>query len=277
MTEDSEPAKKPTQRLKELPFNRMIPNILTLLALAAGLTSIRFALLQQWEFAALSLVVAAILDTLDGRVARLLKGASKFGAELDSLSDFVCFGVSPALILYLWAMQQAGRAGWILVMLFAMCCGLRLARFNVASDDENTPAWKANFFAGVPAPAGAGLVLLPLILSFQINSDVLRNPWFVSCFLFVVGGLLVSSVPTYSFKKLKISRNFVLPTMLIVAGVAAFSVSVPWLTLSTVLGLYICTFAFSVRSHRRFEAADPSTPETTDPSDSETADPSDSR
>lgn len=256
MPEEAEPVKNRGQRLKELPFNRMIPNILTLLALAAGLTSIRFALMQKWEYAAFSLVVAAILDTMDGRVARLLKGASKFGAELDSLSDFVCFGVSPALILYLWAMQDAGRPGWILVMLFAMCCALRLARFNVATDDDDAPAWKANFFAGVPAPAGAGLVLTPLILSFQIESEVLRNPWFVAGFLFVVGGLLVSSVPTYSFKKLKISRNLVMPTMLVVAGVAAFSVSVPWLTLSTVMALYICTFIFSIRAFRRFDAED---------------------
>lgn len=231
----------------------MIPNILTLLALAAGLTSIRFALLEQWEYAVLSLVVAAILDTLDGRVARLLKGASKFGAELDSLSDFVCFGVSPALILYLWAMQEAGRAGWILVMLFAMCCALRLARFNVAADDEDEPAWKANFFAGVPAPAGAGLVLLPMVLSFQVDAEILRNPWFVALFLFSVGGLLVSSLPTFSFKKLKITRNWVLPTMLIVAGIAAFAVSVPWLTLSIVLFVYIGTFPLSFKSYRRFQ------------------------
>lgn len=254
MEPETEQQKKPAKRLKDLPFNRMIPNILTLLALAAGLTSIRFALLEQWQFAALSLVVAAILDTLDGRVARLLKGASRFGAELDSLSDFVCFGVSPALILYLWAMQDAGRAGWILVMLFAMCCGLRLARFNVATEDENTPDWKAHFFAGVPAPAGAGLVLMPLILSFQIDSDIFRSPWVVSAVLFMVGALLVSSVPTYSFKKLKISRNFILPTMLIVAGVAAFSVSVPWLTLTCVLGFYLCTFPFSIRAARRYQA-----------------------
>ncbi|NQW01177.1 MAG: CDP-diacylglycerol--serine O-phosphatidyltransferase [Rhodospirillales bacterium] len=254
MTDQTEPKKNRSQRLKELPFNRMIPNILTLLALAAGLTSIRYALLERWEHAVLSLVVAAVLDTMDGRVARLLKGASRFGAELDSLSDFVCFGVSPALILYLWAMQDAGRTGWILVMLFAMCCGLRLARFNVTSDDEQAPAWKANFFTGVPAPAGAGLVLLPLILSFQVETELFRDPWVVSAFLFVVGGLLVSSLPTFSFKKLKISRNFVLPTMLIVALIAAFSVSVPWLTLSSILGLYLCTFAFSYRLHHKYES-----------------------
>jgi len=239
-------------RLRGLSINTMIPNILTLLALAAGLTAMRFAIQERWEHAALALVAAAILDTLDGRVARLLKGASKFGAELDSLSDFVCFGVAPAMILYLWSMQIAGRPGWILVMLFAMCCGLRLARFNVALEDENAPVWKSYFFTGVPAPAGAGLVLIPMVLSFQIGDDVVRSPWVVSAFLFVVGGLLVSSFPTYSFKKVKIPPRWVLPTMLIVAGIAAFSVSVPWLTLSTLLFVYLGTFPFSYRAHRRY-------------------------
>lgn len=256
MSTATEPPKNRSQRIKELPFNRMIPNILTLLALAAGLTSIRYALMEQWERAVLALVVAAILDTMDGRVARLLKGSSRFGAELDSLSDFVCFGVSPALILYLWAMQDAGRPGWILVMLFAMCCGLRLARFNVASDDDDAPVWKAHFFAGVPAPAGAGLVLLPLVLSFQIETDTLQSPWVVAFFLFTVGALLVSSLPTFSFKKLKITRNWVMPTMLIVAGLAACAVSVPWLTLTVVLSLYLCSFLFSYRAHKRYEAQD---------------------
>ena len=256
MTLDVKPKKNRSQRIKELPFNRMIPNILTLLALSAGLTSIRFALTDQWEYATLSLTVAAILDTMDGRVARLLKGASKFGAELDSLSDFVCFGVAPALILYLWAMQNSGRPGWILVMLFAMCCGLRLARFNVATDEDNTPNWKAHFFSGVPAPAGAGLVLLPMIISFQVETNFFRNPWVVSAFLFTVGALLVSSFPTYSFKKLKISRSWIMPTMLIVAGIAAFSVTVPWLTLTSVLALYLGTFPFSFRAFQRLESTD---------------------
>jgi CDP-diacylglycerol---serine O-phosphatidyltransferase len=250
------PAKAPKNRpFRGLTINTMIPNILTLLALAGGLTAMRFAIQERWEHAVLALVAAAILDTLDGRVARLLKGASKFGAELDSLSDFVCFGVAPAMILYLWSMQVAGKPGWILVMLFAMCCGLRLARFNVALEDENAPVWKAHFFTGVPAPAGAGLVLIPLVLSFQIGDEIVRNPWVVAFFLFAVGGLLVSSFPTFSFKRVKIAPRWVLPTMLIVAGVAAFSVSVPWLTLSTVLFIYIATFPISYQAHRKYEKA----------------------
>ena len=141
---------KPRKRkLRGLSLNTMIPNILTLMALAAGLTSMRLAIQERWEFAVFSIVAAAILDALDGRVARLLKGSSKFGAELDSLSDFVCFGVAPAMILYLWSMQEFGRFGWILAMLFSMCCGLRLARFNVALEDKDAPAWRIHFFSGV--------------------------------------------------------------------------------------------------------------------------------
>lgn len=239
------------RRLPPMSINKMIPNILTLLALASGLTSMRYALNGLWEFSILAIAAAAVFDTLDGRVARMLKGASKFGAELDSLSDFVSFGVAPAMILYLWAMQGAGRPGWIVVMLFAMCIGLRLARFNVALEDENAPPWKVNFFTGVPAPASAGLVLLPLVLSFTLGDDFLRTPWTVGVFLIGVGGLAVSAIPTYSFKKVKVERQWVLPTMLIVAGLAAFLVSVPWITLSGILIVYACSIPLSFHTHRK--------------------------
>jgi CDP-diacylglycerol---serine O-phosphatidyltransferase len=244
------------RRLQHLSINTMIPNILTLLALASGLTSMRFAFQERWEFAALAIAVAAVFDTLDGRIARLLKGASKFGAELDSLSDFVCFGVAPAMILYLWAMQDAGRAGWLLVMLFAMCCGLRLARFNVALEEENAPPWKANFFAGVPAPAGAGLVLLPMVLAFQLGDDILRSPWVVSIFLLSVGALFVSSVPTFSFKKVVVPRRRLLVTMLTVVMVIAFIASLPWLSLSVILGTYLASIPLAMRAYKRYEAGD---------------------
>ncbi len=234
----------------------MIPNILTLLALASGLTAMRFAFQERWELAVLAIAVAAIFDALDGRIARLLKGASKFGAELDSLSDFVCFGVAPAIILFLWALQDAGRATWVLVMLYTMCMGLRLARFNVAADDKESPEWKGNFFTGVPAPAGAGLVLLPMILSFQAGDIYFRSPWIVSGFLFCIGALLVSAVPTYSFKKLTIPRQHFLVTMLTVALVIALLASVPWLCLTAILLLYIGAIPLSIRSHRRYETGE---------------------
>jgi len=244
------------KRFRDLSINRMIPNILTLLALAAGLTAIRFGLDGRWEHAVLAIIAAAVLDALDGRIARLLKGASKFGAELDSLSDFVCFGVSPVLVLYLWTMKDAGRLGWVLVMLFTICCGLRLARFNVMMEDHDAPAWQARFFTGIPAPAGGGLVLLPMVLSFQGGEGFFRQPWVVGIFMLVIAGMLVSTIPTYSFKKLKISRHWILPTMLITAAIAVFLINAPWLTLSVVGLAYICSIPLSYRAQQALQKAE---------------------
>lgn len=250
-------AKPRKKRFRDLSFNRMIPNILTLLALVAGLTSIRFCLDGRWEHAVLAIVAAGILDALDGRIARLLKGASKFGAELDSLSDFACFGVAPAINLYLWSMRDAGRLGWVLVMLFAICCGLRLARFNVALEDQDAPVWKERFFTGVPAPAGACIVMLPMVFSFQGGEDFFRQTWVVGLFLLVVAGMLVSTIPTYSFKKLKISSRWILPTMLITGAIAVFLINAPWMTLSAIGIAYIASIPFSIRDQRSLEAAQP--------------------
>ena len=244
------------KRFRDLSINRMIPNILTLLALAAGFTAIRFGLDGRWEHAVLAIIVAAVLDALDGRIARLLKGASKFGAELDSLSDFVCFGVSPVLVLYLWTMKDAGRLGWVLVMLFTICCGLRLARFNVMMEDHDAPAWQARFFTGIPAPAGGGLVLLPMVLSFQGGEGFFRQPWVVGIFMLVIAGMLVSTIPTYSFKKLKISGHWILPTMLITAAIAVFLINAPWLTLSVVGLAYICSIPLSYRAQQALQKAE---------------------
>ena len=241
-------------RLKGLPFNRMIPNILTLLALCAGLTAIRFAIQDRWEHAALAIAAAAILDALDGRVARILKGTSKFGAELDSLSDFVNFGVAPGMMLYLWTMQDAGRLGWLLVLLFCVCCVLRLARFNTNLDEPDSPLWAYNFFSGVPTPAGAGLVLLPLLLSFQFGDGFFRQPWVASVFLVLVAGLMVSRVPTFAFKKFKVPHPWVLPTMLIVGLIAASMASAPWATLSIILAVYLFTIPFSIRAYASLQS-----------------------
>ncbi len=241
------------KRLKELSFNKMIPNILTMLALCAGLTALRFGLEEKWEPAIVSLVIAGVLDALDGRLARALQGTSKFGAELDSLSDFIGFGVAPALLLYLWTMKDAGPIGWVLVLLFSICCALRLARFNTGIDEPDQPAWTKNFFAGVPAPAGAGLVLLPIILSFQIEADFIRQPFVVAVFIIAVSGLLVSQLPTYSFKNIRVQHRFVLLTMLTVGLLAALIVSAPWLTLTVILVVYIVTFPFGARTYKALE------------------------
>src|SRR6266568_1509000 len=153
------------RRFRPIPVRMLVPNVITLLAICAGLTAIRLSTEGRMELAVAAIVFAAVLDGLDGRVARMIKGQSKFGAELDSLADFVNFGVAPGLILYFWQLHQLGNVGWITAMVFAICAGLRLARFNVAIEDPNRPAWAGDFFTGVPAPAGAITVLLPIYLS----------------------------------------------------------------------------------------------------------------
>src|SRR5262244_4635909 len=163
-----EPARAPQKRrrFRQIPVRTLVPNLITLLALCAGLTAMRLAIEAKLEWAIAAIVFAAILDGIDGRVARMLKGTSRFGAELDSLADFVNFGVAPALILYFWGLHELKSAGWIVALVFAICAGLRLARFNVMIDDPNKPVWAGNFFTGIPAPAGAITVLLPIYLSF---------------------------------------------------------------------------------------------------------------
>lgn len=237
-------------RLKGQSINRLIPNILTILALGAGLTSIRFGLQERWELAVFALIVAAVLDGLDGRIARLLGGTSKFGAELDSLSDFVSFGVAPAFLLYFWTMQDAGGVGWALVLLFSVCCALRLARFNTRSGDSDLPPWAYNYFTGVPAPAAAGLVLLPMMIYFELGPGLVDRPALNGAVITATALLMVSRIPTYSFKQVKVPHKYVLPTLLVVGLVAAFLATSPWATFVTLIFAYLITIPFSMRSFR---------------------------
>ena len=254
------------KRPEWLHINKMIPNFLTIMAISAGMSAIRFGLQDRWEHAALAILAAAILDALDGRIARILKGASKFGAELDSRSDFISFGVAPAMMLYLWAMQDAGRFGWMLALLFSISMALRLARFNTMLEDEDLPPWTSNFFAGVPAPAAAGLVLMPMILSFQLGEEYFRSPGVVAFFLMGVSALVVSSIPTFSFKKIKVPSRRVLPLMIIAGAFFTALVSAPWTTLSGVLIVYLITIPFSVKTYRKRMSEEPvSVPEPEEP------------
>lgn len=241
-------------RIPGLSINKLIPNILTMLALCAGLTSIRFAVHGMWKEAVIATVLAAILDGLDGRVARLLQGTSKFGAELDSLSDFVSFGVAPAMVLYFWTMQGAGGFGWALVLLFSVCCALRLARFNTMIGEPDLPPYAYNFFTGVPAPAAAGLVLMPLVFTIQFGGGLFDRPMVVAIFLMGVSFLMVSKIPTFSFKKVRIPHKWVLPILLVVGLAAAFLVTEPWLTLALVGSCYFCSIPFAVRSFARLKS-----------------------
>lgn len=259
---DTEQTSERPKRLQGLNINKMIPNLLTLTAVASGMTAIRFALQDRWEYAALAILAAAILDTLDGRMARILNGASKFGAELDSLSDFLCFGIAPAMMLYLWALQDTGRFGWALVVLYGICCALRLARFNTMIEDPDQPEWTKGFFSGVPSPAGAGLVLLPMILSFQFGEELFRRADVVSVVLVAVGILFVGSFPTFSFKKVHVPHKWVMAVMLVFALATIGLLTNPWTTLTIILISYVASFPFSWKLHAKLKESGDQEPET---------------
>ena len=242
------------RRIPELSVNRLVPNILTLLALCAGMTAIRFALNGNFPGAVYAIIVAGVLDGLDGRVARLLKVTSRFGAELDSLSDFVSFGVAPATVLYLWTMSALHSLGWAIVLFYAVCCALRLARFNTQLSAEPTPA-TAGFFTGVPAPGGAGLVMMPLYASFEWGDWIVRSPYFAAVWIAGVAVLMVSRIPTLSLKKFHVPHDYVIPTLLGVGLLAAFASTAPWPTLFFVGLLYLCTIPLTVRSAMRLRRA----------------------
>lgn len=245
-------------KLRNLPLNTLAPNILTIIALCSGLTAIRFAIMGQFKFAVFAIATAALFDMLDGRVARLLKGASKFGAELDSLSDFLSFGVAPAIVLYFWTLHDlgSGNTGWVVVLAFAVCAALRLARFNTALDDAEKPVWTGSFFTGIPAPAGAGLSLLFLIISLELESDFFRSAGLNAIWMLVIGGMMVSRVPTYSFKRVRVPREYIGLVLLGVGILVAGLLNQPWYTLAAIEIAYIASIPFSLKAHDRLKRGD---------------------
>jgi CDP-diacylglycerol--serine O-phosphatidyltransferase len=243
------------RRLRGLSINRLVPNALTLAGLCAGMTAIRWALEERWEIAVIAVVVAMVIDGLDGPIARVMKATSELGAQLDSLADFVNFGVTPALIVYLWAMQDLGGIAWALVLVYAMCCALRLARFNAALTQENKPAWASKFFVGVPAPAGAGLMLLPMVLSFKLGEDVFRSEILNAVVFVGVAALMVSQLPTYSSKRIKVPLRHVGFVLIAVGAFAAFLVSTPWVTLGVAGLVYLVSIPVAQFSFRKMHTA----------------------
>ena len=214
----------------------ILPSVLTLVGVCLGISSIKFAMDGNFTFAVLFLIVAAILDGLDGRVARLIKGTSNFGKELDSLTDFVSFGIAPAFIIYFWELNKLGKIGWLIVLFYAVCCVLRLARFNLTKF-EDKEEWKNNFFEGIPSPAGGCLILLPLIFELSNFSSLMSLKIITPYLTIIVSLLLISKLPTYSFKKISIKRNM---TIFLLLGVGLFFVSIIQFTFETLsLGLFI--------------------------------------
>jgi CDP-diacylglycerol---serine O-phosphatidyltransferase len=243
---------------KKNPFNIVsskksrfiLPNLLTIIGVCLGISSIKFALDENYSLAVTFIVLASILDTLDGRIARLIKGTTEFGKELDSLTDFVSFGIAPAFILYFWELKNYGKIGWAITLIFSVCCVLRLARFNLTKISEDAE-WKVNFFEGVPSPAGAGLALLPLVyelseLKFNFNIKSM-TPFFVV----FVALLLISKIPTFSLKKIKISSKL---TIFLLFGIVIIFVSLIFFTFESLLiigVIYLCSIPVSYYLYKK--------------------------
>jgi CDP-diacylglycerol--serine O-phosphatidyltransferase len=236
----------------------LLPNLITLLALCAGLTAIRMAIEGNTQLALAAIVFAALLDGIDGRVARMLKGTSRFGAELDSLADFVNFGVAPALILYFWGLQELKSAGWIAALVFAICAALRLARFNVMIDEPNQPIWAGNFFTGIPAPAGAITVLLPIYLSLLGASTGLVVVWLTFLYTLAIALLMVSRLPVFSGKRVgkRVPPEMVLPVFVVVVLFFALLISYPWQVLTIGTLAYLGCLPLGWLSYRNYKRKD---------------------
>lgn len=234
-------------------YHKLIPNILTLMALTAGLTGIQFAVDGKWEQAVLAIVIAAALDILDGATARLLNATSDFGAQLDSFSDFLAFGVAPSIILYLWVLEESGKIGWIAMLVFAIASAMRLARYNITAPPTDG-AWSRGFFAGVPAPAGAGMAFLPLfiwLLSPDFFEQFAAANMIVGLWLIFCAGLMVSRIPTWSTKQLKLPHNMVMPMLAFATFLIAAIIQAPWHTLTIICLIYIATIPFAIRHFRK--------------------------
>lgn len=245
------------QRLRQVPIRYLVPNIVTLLALCSGVTAIKLGIEGRFELAVACVILATILDALDGRIARALKGSSKFGAELDSLADFVNFGVTPGLLIYMWSLSALKSLGWIVSLALAMCCALRLARFNVALEDPDRPAWKINYFTGVNAPAGAMLAMLPMYLGFlnivPSGPEVAR---YVLIYIGIIAFAMVSRIPTFSGKGVgRVRREWVLPILAAVTIIVALLVTYTWEMVTFMALLYICLIPVSVLTYLRQKKA----------------------
>ena len=245
--------------MRGIPLRTVAPNAITALALCFGLTGIRFAIAasgaegvpDDWIKAIGSIIIAGILDGVDGRVARMFRGESRFGAELDSLSDVIAFGVSPALIIYLWSLQHFPRFGWFCALAFAVCQALRLARFNASIDVEDQPHKSAGFLTGVPAPAGAGLAFLPLYLWIVTNNEIFRQPFIVAPWLAFIAMLMISNVATFSWGSIRLRRTIRLEAILLLALVGTALFAEPLWTLIIVCIGYVAMIPFSIRSYSK--------------------------
>ena len=236
-----------------IPLRAVVPNAVTALALCVGLSGVRFAIAEEWDKAIVAVVAAAVLDGMDGRIARMLKGQSRFGAELDSLSDVIAFGVSPAIILHLWSLQYWPRFGWMFALAYTVCAALRLARFNAMIDVKDQPHKSAGFLTGIPAPAGAGLMLLPLYLWLASDGEwqMLREIWVTAPWAALVAFLMISNIATFSWTSFRLRSHVRLWVLAVIALLGGALVTAPWPTLSAMALLYVAMIPLSIASYGR--------------------------
>ncbi|WP_417621404.1 CDP-alcohol phosphatidyltransferase family protein [Parasphingorhabdus sp.] len=236
-----------------IPLRAFVPNAVTALALCVGLSAVRFAYMDNWVLAAGAIVLAGILDGLDGRIARLLNAQSRFGAELDSLSDVIAFGVSPALVMFLWSTQYMPQFGWVLALTMVVGCALRLARFNALIDDQDQPHKSAGFLTGIPAPVGAGLAMLPLYLWLITELEIFRHYALVTPWMVLIAFLMISNTATYSWSSLRLRKNIRLEGIAVVALVGVALINSPWIMLTAISVGYLLLIPFSVRSYGKIK------------------------
>ncbi len=243
-------------KLVALPVSRLFPNIITIMSICFGFTSIRYALNQQWDVATIFIIIAGFLDVVDGRLARFLKATSDFGAQLDSLADFINFGIAPALIVYLWSLHEIKikGLGWAFALSYAICTAIRLARFNSDLIDPHRPDWKNGFFTGIPSPAGAYLAMVPIMLSFETNIINYINPMVIGVYLVIVGVIMASRVPTFATKKLIIQKEHISLVLVSTGLLIGLIIIEPWIVLPLLGLVYLCSIPFSIRSFRAMSA-----------------------
>jgi CDP-diacylglycerol--serine O-phosphatidyltransferase len=241
----------PVGARRGIPLRAVAPNAVTALALCSGLTAVRFAIAGEWERALAAIIIAGVLDGLDGRIARLLKGESRFGAELDSLSDVIAFGVAPALVTFLWSLNAVPRYGWIFSLAYTVCAALRLARFNAAIDTADQPHKSAGFLTGIPAPAAAGLALLPIYLWLVTESHWFREPYVAAPWLAFVAFLMISNVATFSWGSLRLRRRIRLEAIAGIAILFGALLSAPWPTLTLICVIYLALIPMGMKSYAK--------------------------
>lgn len=245
-----------TNKIVELPISRLFPNVITIIAICFGFTSIRYALSGQWDTAINFIVIAGFLDVVDGRLARFLKATSNFGAQLDSLADFVNFGIAPALLMYLWILEkiEVKGLGWAIALSYVICTTIRLARFNSDLADESRPDWKNGFFAGIPSPAGAYLSIMPIMLSFETEIISYIPPLVIGLYIIIIGLMMASRIPTFSTKKLVIRKENI-SLILVLVGITVGAIIIkPWVILSVLGMLYLCSIPYSIKYYRKISS-----------------------